>query len=725
MQYRGLELDPFQIEAIEHLNSNRSVLVSAPTGTGKTIIADYVVDQALAAGQDVIYTAPIKALSNQKYRDYTRLYGDTAVGLITGDLVINRDAQLRIMTTEILRNMLLSGEELPNLAYVIVDEIHFLDDMERGTVWEEVLIYLPPRVKVVGLSATLANIQEFADWLSHVRGEDVAVVIEEVRHVPLKIYMANRDAGICDMPRYEFLHKKWEAMARKAMADADKKEQRGGGGRRRPGRRGRGQRRLRLPGSKETRHFELVHMLGESHQPLLYFAFSRKMCEQFARELARRLHEESFTTPEEAALIKADVDKFDAEFVKVMTGEQEKMYVKGIAYHHAGLHVGLKALVEGLYERKLVKVLYCTSTFALGINMPARTVVFQQLRKYNGRQVVPLTVRQFMQKAGRAGRRGIDEVGYVIIREEFEEYSNDAESISSYLAGKHERVTSSFNLSFNSVVNLLERHDRDLDDIRLVIDKSFLNFHYIQRAQRDRGRLADIAHALERDGWDPESAGRGDPPRHLRGRARKWRKLAREIGADDDRVFSDMMEKIQILQGVGYIDEDLSFNAGARVLQHLQIEEIFSTELVLSGALDSLTPALIFGALCALSNSFGRTVVVRQRPRGDQAKLARAMRSIRFSEVVRACEQAIGVPVTFTPEMIPFGVGWYEGRDLQDLMTMIESPTDISGDLVSAFRRAKDLSMQMRRVYAEDPFMSDKLREVAKTVSRDEVEVVD
>jgi len=728
LQYRGLELDPFQVEAIEHLNSGRSVLVSAPTGTGKTIIADYIVEQAIAAGKDVVYTAPIKALSNQKYRDYTRAYGTSAVGLITGDLVINRDAQLRIMTTEILRNMLLAGEELPNLSHVVVDEIHFLDDMERGTVWEEVLIYLPPRVKIVGLSATLANIQEFADWLTHVRGEDVAVVIEEVRHVPLKIYLANRDAGICDLPRYEYLHRKWSDMARKAMAELARKDQRGGGGSRGGRRRGRRRspRRLRLPGSRETRHFELIKMLGEPYQPLLYFAFSRKMCEQFARELARRLHDEGFTTPEEAAEIKAEVDKFDAEFIKVMTSEQERMYLKGIAYHHAGLHVGLKALVEELYERKLVKVLYCTSTFALGINMPARTTVFQALRKYNGRSVVPLTVRQFMQKAGRAGRRGIDEVGYVIIREEFEEYANDAESISSYLAGKHERVTSSFNLSFNSVVNLLERHDRDLDDIRVVIDKCFLNFHYIQRAERDRSRLDDIGRALRRDGWDPEAGkGRGDPPRHLRGRARKWRKLSREIGRHDDRVFADLMDKIRLLQAIGYLEEDLEFNAGARVLQHLQIEEIFSTELVLSGLLDTLDPPLIFGALCALSNSFGRTTHVRQRPRGPQGRLARDMRQIRFGDVVRGCEQAIDVPVTFTPEMIPFGVGWYEGEQLQDLMTMIESPTDVSGDLVSAFRRAKDLCMQMRRVYAEDPFMGDKLREVAKTVSRDEVEVVD
>ncbi len=473
MEFRGLTLDPFQQQAIEHVDADRSVLVSAPTGTGKTLIADYIVEKALKENKEVIYTAPIKALSNQKYRDYTRLYGYDKVGLITGDNVINRDAPLRIMTTEILRNMLLSGEELPHLSHVIIDEIHFLDDIERGTVWEEVLIYLPRRVKILGLSATLANIEEFSEWLAYVREEEVPTVVENTRHVPLSIYMANRDAGICDIDRYRFMHERWHKLAKRAAVEAEqaKKAAGGGGGGRRRGR-GRGRSasgRLRLPGQRETRHFELIKMLGAEFRPILYFAFSRKMCEQFSRELGRKAPDEGFTTDEEKVLIKARVDQFDLEFLKVMTTDQENMYLKGIACHHAGLHVGLKAFVEDLYERKLIKVLYCTSTFALGINMPARTTCFQALRKYDGRGVVPLTVRQFMQKAGRAGRRGIDNVGYVIILEEFWDFERDADAIKTYISGDHEKVRSAFNLSFNSVVNLLDRHSGDLDQIAEII----------------------------------------------------------------------------------------------------------------------------------------------------------------------------------------------------------------------------------------------------------------
>lgn len=726
MEYRGLTLDPFQQQAIEHVDNNCSVLVSAPTGTGKTLIADYIVEKALTENKEVIYTAPIKALSNQKYRDYTRLYGFDKVGLITGDNVINRDAPLRIMTTEILRNMLLSGEELPHLSHVIIDEIHFLDDIERGTVWEEVLIYLPTRVKILGLSATLANINEFSEWLTYVRGEPVPVVIEDTRHVPLSIYMANRDAGICDFDRYKYLHARWHKLAKKAQVELEKQKRHEGGGRNRRRRgRGRGPRKLSLPGQKETRHFELVRMLGAEFQPILYFAFSRKMCEQFSRELARKVPDEGFTDEEQKKLIKARVDQFDYEFEKVMTTEQEKMYLKGIACHHAGLHVGLKAFVEDLYERKLIKVLYCTSTFALGINMPARTTCFQALRKYNGHQVVPLTVRQFMQKAGRAGRRGIDHVGYVVILEEFWDFERDGDAIASYIKGDHEKVRSAFNLSFNSVVNLLDRHSGEMDQIRDIIDKSFLTFSYRQQAALEERRITHIADSLTKDGWDPRDPNAGTPPRHLMARAKKYRKLGRRRRKADDKVWQDFNEKVRLLQEIGYLDEDLSFNAGARVLRHLQIEEIFSTELVLSGILDDKEPALIFGAVCAMSNSFSRAVSIRVRPKGQQGKLSKAMRQIRYGEAVRNTEYAIGNQVTFTPEMISFGVSWFEGKSLQEMLLSIESATDISGDLVSAFRRAKDLCQQLKRVYEEDPYMSEKLKEILKTVSRDEVEVVD
>ncbi|HMV66507.1 MAG TPA: DEAD/DEAH box helicase, partial [Myxococcota bacterium] len=203
MEYRGFVLDRFQEEAIGHLQGERSVLVAAPTGTGKTVIADWIVDDALRRGKQVIYTAPIKALSNQKFRDYCRLHGEERVGLVTGDLVIRRNAPCLVMTTEILRNMLLAADPMDDLRAVVVDEIHFLDDRERGTVWEEVLIYLPQHVLVVALSATLPNLETFAAWLSFVRERPVEVIVEPRRAVPLDYWFASRETGICTADEFE------------------------------------------------------------------------------------------------------------------------------------------------------------------------------------------------------------------------------------------------------------------------------------------------------------------------------------------------------------------------------------------------------------------------------------------------------------------------------------------------------------------------------------------
>lgn len=285
MQYRGFELDPFQEQAIGALSQGRSVLVSAPTGTGKTLIADYVVERALSLGRSVIYTAPVKALSNQKYRDWYRLHGEEKVGLITGDLVIRRDAPCRVMTTEILRNMLLTGEELPELEAVIIDEIHFLDDRERGTTWEEVLIYLPHRVQILGLSATLQNLSAFSAWLGSVRGAEVEVVQADRRTVPLSYHVYSHREGLL-VPK-EF-NRAWARHGHKSPAKGTP-----------PRRGGRKEKESREPA---TTHWELVGRLEEEQLlPCLYFSFSRKNTERFAREL-ENTGDGTVVTPSSTAL---------------------------------------------------------------------------------------------------------------------------------------------------------------------------------------------------------------------------------------------------------------------------------------------------------------------------------------------------------------------------------------------------------------------------------------
>lgn len=691
MNYRGLTLDPFQSEAIAALEAGQTVLVCAPTGTGKTIIADWLVETVLNRGREVVYTAPIKALSNQKFRDYCRLHTEEKVGLVTGDLVIRRDAPCRVMTTEILRNMLLVGETLPELDAVVIDEIHFLDDKERGTTWEELLIYLPKRVQVLGLSATLSNARQFAAWLEHVRGTKVKVIREDKRTVPLQLHIANIDEGLVTPQQFDAAHKRWERKVKEARRGSGREDRRHGGQQQR------GNRRERFgPSTSHTDVFDIL-----SHKdllPYLYFSFSRKSTEQCARNLGRRVRKSLLNAHEQT-----ESDRKLAEFAATDTGrvlepELREIYSKGIAFHHAGLHVQLKALVEELYEHRLIKVLYCTSTFALGINMPARTAVFDALKKFDGTVTRPLRTREFLQKAGRAGRRGMDKIGHVVIRTDHEDWRDIAPLLGQYNAGEPEPVRSSFSLSFHSVVNLVAHNP--IDHVREVIDKSFLAFV--------RGQDAQELHRRAGDRDDKE--------------AQKMRLRAQ---SKEDACWIEFQRKVQFLQRIGYLGQDMSLGAGAEILRKVQIEEIFVTELILSGVVEDVAPARLFGLLCAVNKEFGRDTKTNLRLRHEDLELAKAADSIRNAAVVRESEAVSGVEVTWCPEMIPYGRAWAEGRSLAALLEQLESGSDISGDLVGAFRRAKDLAGQVMDVYSSDPARAAELRELIRAVSRDEVLVVD
>ncbi|MSQ03964.1 MAG: DEAD/DEAH box helicase [Myxococcales bacterium] len=702
--FRGLSLDRFQSDAIAALEAGNSVLVCAPTGTGKTVIADWAVERALTAGREVIYTAPIKALSNQKFRDYTRLFGDDRIGLVTGDLVIRRDAPCKVMTTEILRNMLLSGDKLEALDTVIIDEIHFLDDRERGTAWEEVLIYLPERVQIVGLSATLQNARQFAAWLGHVRNRWVEVIEETQRAVPLDFFVADVNVGM------------WPpAVFAKKIANAAPPPPSGGGDRH-GGRRGRGDARhgrpdrhggrggaARMPTTTHQDIFDLL--FDRDYLPYLYFCFSRKNVEHFARSLGQRLPR-SLVPKERAVEMDARLDEFARHDTgHVLEPELRALYQRGVAFHHAGLHVQLKALVEELYEARLVQVLYCTSTFALGINMPARTAAFDGLRKFDGKMLRPLTTREFMQKAGRAGRRGMDEVGHVVIRTDPVEWSYNERSLQAYLRGEPEPVRSSFALSFNSIVNLLERAGKE--HIREIVEKSFLAYSLQGEARRLEREAATLT-------------AQGDRKSH-----KEAAKLSERAERAQGRVWDDVQARLGFLQTYGYLDDTFQPLAGASVLRHVQIEEIFVTELVLAGVFESLDPARLFGVLCAVNKEFGRDVRPRLRLRGDELGLVKEVDRIRHNTVVRGAESLTGLGVCWCPEMVPYGRAWAEGKPLAALLDQLESGADISGDLVGAFRRAKDLIGQLIDVWADDPARIDELKALIRTVSRDEVLVVD
>jgi len=731
----SFELDAFQAKAIDHLDANESVLVCAPTGTGKTLIADHLVACALERGEQVIYTAPVKALSNQKYRDWIKVHGEENVGLITGDLVIRRDAPCRVMTTEILRNMLLTGEEIPNLKQVILDEIHFLDDRERGTTWEEVLIYLDPSVQVLGLSATLSNVQEFAHWLSDVRGRKTAVIIEEQRAVPLELMLFNRETGLTDIDNFEVAQKRWRRNQANLEASLHQQGHRGGRGRGRGrgkggpsgGRgkgRGRGQGRGRDRQSPRTRHLDVFQRLRDEHLPYLYFVFSRHQTEQFARNLHRKGH--ALLEGDALRKSRAALDDFERRSSDgVLTHDLRKMYESGIGFHHAGLHVQLKGLVEHLYEKRLLKVLYCTSTFALGINMPARTVVLDGLKKFDGRDFNPLTVRQFLQKAGRAGRRGMDDVGYVVVRMDHDDFGEFQHHVRRYATGESEKVRSSFGLSFNSVVNLLARHDRDR--IQELISRSFLSFHLEQRASSLEQRALSLEGSL-RITLNTES--KLLPPAHtmpqsLRSQARRARKWRNQASKRRNRVWDDFEERVCFLTDIGYLNHDGTFREGGEVVQKLQISEIFVTELYLEGILDHLPPTRLFGLLCALVQNLPRGAQPVRKLRGEARALAKRVNRIRYGDVVSRAIQLSRQEVDWCPDLIPFGEMWANGNSLNEIMEELVSRTDISGDMVGGFRRARDLAGQLAEVWKEsNPERSQQIRTLVRATGRDEVEVI-
>ena len=739
MEYRGLQLDHFQRQAIEAIQEGRSVIVSAPTGTGKTLIADYLIEHILKEGGEVIYTSPIKALSNQKYRQYANYFGEENVGLVTGDLVIRRDAPLRIMTTEILRNILLEGRHdanlvqeededeghLPNsspsrspaesdlpdlrkLRAVIIDEIHFLDDPERGTVWEELLIYLPHEIRILGLSATLSNLEEFTAWLDQVRQTEFKTIYEPKRTVPLKFFMMSNETGLLPVDHYNKKYAKWRSQNK--GRDTNSRQRRRGG---------RGQRGNRGGRDREqsTRHLHVIESLHPHSYPALYFIFSRALVERLATELSQSRTGKALAPPALKKQIEAILDRFEREQPGVLPDKLKSMYRRGIAFHHAGLHVALKGLVEELYEAGLIRVLYCTSTFALGINMPARTVIFDSLTKYNGTEIAPLTVREFMQMAGRAGRRGIDVEGDIIIRQDFQDYEEVQPLLKRLFAGESEPVTSSFNLAFHAVVNLLARFSEE--DIRALLGESFKAWRSREIARDLRERIASKEQLLS------TSPTRDDAPdKRLKRHQRQLSSMKRQLVEEErPKLWEDFHRKVEFLRTHGYISSEHDLLTPALVLKQIKMEEIFLTELILGGVLEDLSPEELYGVMCGLVQTLPRSARVRRPPEKWDTIMARIAEIYR-TDVVQGAARLTNNEVVLTPELMHFGERWAMGESLPALMEDIDSPTDLSGDLVGALRRAKDLISQIKGVYQDDEWRRKQLTKLMREVTRDEVEAV-
>jgi ATP-dependent RNA helicase HelY len=462
-------LDAFQLVACEALEAGDGVLVAAPTGAGKTVVGEFAVHLALATGRKCFYTTPIKALSNQKYGDLLARHGAGNVGLLTGDNAINGDAPVVVMTTEVLRNMLYaSSDALRGLGYVVMDEVHYLSDRYRGAVWEEVIIHLPPSVRLVSLSATVSNTEEFAEWLVTVRGH-TRVVVEEHRPVPLWQHVlagsrlfdlfAENDSGRPEV------NPALVRLAREERVVSD------WGATRRPHRGGHRPR----SGTPLPSRVDVVEKLDrEGLLPAITFIFSRAGCEAAVRQCLRaglRLNsqEERERVREYVELRCADLPEEDLAVLAYW--EWLDGLERGVAAHHAGMIPTFKECVEELFVRGLVKAVFATETLALGINMPARSVVLERLVKWNGETHADITPGEYTQLTGRAGRRGIDVEGHAVV---LWQPALDPLSVAGLASTRTYPLRSSFRPSYNMAVNLVGSVGRE--KARALLEQSFAQF---------------------------------------------------------------------------------------------------------------------------------------------------------------------------------------------------------------------------------------------------------
>src|SRR5574344_1296808 len=443
------ELDDFQKDACNCISDGKSVVVCAPTGAGKTCIAQMAIHKALDEGKRIFYTTPLKAWSNQKFNDFSSKYGADKVGLLTGDTSVNRDAQIVVMTTEVFRNMLYCtnfgsiSDNMQKVKYVVLDEVHYMNDEQRGTVWEESIIYCPTNVQIIALSATVANSQQLTDWINTVHSK-TELVYTDFRPVPLRYFYYDSSKPFDILPLLTPEGKLNKKIKPESKAKHFSK-------------------RGKMPQRQVAK--DVVSILHQKNMlPAIYFTFSRKKCDEQMEKCSGLC----LTTPQEQKEIRKIVDEYLEHNPYLYNNKHIEYILCGVASHHAGLLPGWKVLVEKLFQKGLIKVVFATETLAAGINMPARSTVISAVSKRTDSGHRMLTANEFLQMSGRAGRRGMDKVGYVtVIGTMFQTPDEVAELVLS----ASNPLESRFSPSYSMVLNLLQRFN--LEEAKELILKSF------------------------------------------------------------------------------------------------------------------------------------------------------------------------------------------------------------------------------------------------------------
>lgn len=727
------ELDDFQKEACEVIDNGESVVVCAPTGAGKTVIAQHAIHRALEQGCRIFYTTPLKALSNQKFYDFGEKYGYDKVGLLTGDTSINRGAQVVIMTTEVFRNMLYGtnfgavADNLKDVRYVVLDEVHYMNDEQRGTVWEESIIYCPTNIQIIALSATVANCDELTNWINTVHSR-TKLVNTDFRPVPLRFYYFDSSQPFKLLPLLTpegKLNKKIRPERPQWAKGKDKR--------------------------KKTYVKQIIQNLADANMlPAIYFTFSRKKCDEQMEKCAGL----SLNTKAEQEEIKTFIGEFIAENPHLYGNKHIEYLIQGVASHHAGLLPAWKNLVEKLFQKGLIKVVFATETLAAGINMPARSTVISATSKRTDSGHRMLTANEFLQMSGRAGRRGMDEVGYVtIVGTSFQTPEEVAELV---LSGSNP-LESRFSPSYSMVLNLLQRFT--LEESKELILKSFgyyssdfrlkpilaqieqfdneinernfvcpshlsddklleydkLRFLYVQNRQtykkilrqekqKHRPLSPEVIEFGERNKADLHKlqSFACDLCKHYKKHSKnievikriesKKKKLQKEIEKQKDIYWNKFLAHRAVLQDYGYLQNDYPTEKGKTTSQIRAENELFLAEIIFSGVLENLTPSQLAGVICAITTEELRIEIPYVPFSEPVRKTLNKIRNIKKKLAKAQANYDIDSPLNINPYFSSMIELWVEGAEWETVTEQIDIG---EGDIVRAFKRVVDVLRQL------------------------------
>lgn len=730
------ELDDFQKEACEIIDIGESVVVCAPTGAGKTVIAQHAINNALKQGCRIFYTTPLKALSNQKFYDFCEQYGTDKVGLLTGDTSINRGAQIVIMTTEVFRNMLYGtnfgavADNLKDVRYVVLDEVHYMNDEQRGTVWEESIIYCPTNIQIIALSATVANCDELTNWINTVHSK-TKLVNTDFRPVPLRFFYFDSSQPYKLLPLLTPDGKLNNKIKPEKPQWARGKDKR-----------------------KKTYVKQIIQNLADNDMlPAIYFTFSRKKCDEQMEKCSGL----GLNTRKEQEEIKAFIEEFIAENPHLYGNKHIEYLIQGVASHHAGLLPAWKNLVEKLFQKGLIKVVFATETLAAGINMPARSTVISSTSKRTDSGHRMLTANEFLQMSGRAGRRGMDEVGYVtVVGTPFQ----TPEEVAELVLSDSNPLESKFSPSYSMVLNLLQRfnleeskelilksfgyyssdyrlkpilfqleqYDKEIeersficpnklsDDKMLEYDK--LRFLYVQNRQTYKKivkqekskhrplspevvefgkRNKEELHKLQTFACDTCKLYKKHSKNLevLKRIDSKKKKLLKEIEKQKDIYWNKFIAHRAVLKEYGYIQNDYPTEKGKTTSQIRSENELYLAEIIFSGVLENLTPSQLAGVICALTTEELRIEIPYIPFSEPVRKTLNQIRNIKRKLEKVQSKYDIEAPLYINPYFSSLIELWVEGAEWETVSEQIEIG---EGDIVRAFKRVVDVLRQLTTI---------------------------